>query len=128
MGNAVATVLLLIVFIAYAVFFALWNPLVVPVTGFSWAGVNYGQSVPLFMLPLAGLLIGAIVMAIAMAGPWGSMKCKLDAERAAVKERTERIEALRRRIEDLKSAAHKPEQARQSVEPASLPATPEDNE
>lgn len=128
MANAVVTVLLLIVFVIYAVFFALWNPGVVPVTGFSWAGVDYGLPVPLFMVPLAGLLIGAIIMAIAMASPWSSMKRRLDAtkdqleaERACAKERAERIESLRRRVNELKAGARKPEPA---GEPVAAPSAP----
>lgn len=128
MANAVVTVLLLILFIAYAVFFSLWNPGVVPVTGFSWAGTDYGLSVPIFMLPLAGLLIGAIIMAIALAAPWSSMKQnlsntteQLESERACSKERSEEARALRKRVSELKAEAQRPEPPAASPAPPDLP-------
>lgn len=127
MANAVVTVLLLIVFVVYAVFFALWNPAVVPVTGFSWAGIDYGLPVPLFVLPLAGLLIGAIIMAVAMVNPWSSMRRslsattqQLEAERARSQERAKKIEGLRKRVNDLQSA-RPPEQPSEEKTPAAPP-------
>ncbi len=133
MANAVVTVLLLILFIGYAVFFALWNPGLVPVTGFSWAGVNYGLQVPVFILPLAGLLIGAIVMAVAMASPWSSMKRdlsatkeQLEAERACAKERAEQIETLRKQINELKKRASRSKKPAATAAGGSASAPDED--
>jgi uncharacterized integral membrane protein len=121
MGNAIATVVLLIIFIIYAVFFAVWNPDVVSVTGFSWAGTNYGLPVPIFILPLAGLLLGAIVMAIAMISPWSSMKRshgatkqQLDTERSRSKRRGQKIQALQKRINELETRAQEAEPAASS--------------
>ncbi len=125
MGNAVATVVLLIIFIVYAVFFAVWNPDVVSVTGFSWAGTNYGLAVPIFILPLAGLLIGAIVMAIAMINPWsstkrslGATKQQLDVERSRSKQRGQKIQALQKRINELETRVQKAEPAASDEAPS----------
>lgn len=103
MAQAVFTVLALIIFIGYAVLFALWNPTMVKVVGFYWRGEQYLE-MPVWILPLIGLAIGAIVMAIAMWSPWTSLKRalqatreQLDMERERGKERAAKLKALRER-------------------------------
>lgn len=110
MAQAVITVLILILFVAYAVFFAVWNPDMVQVVGFEMGGSPMGAQVPMFVLPLAGLLIGAIVMAIAMVTPWSwtrrALKDKsdeLEAEKRRSAKRAQQIESLQERVSGLKN-------------------------
>ncbi|MFW6437529.1 MAG: hypothetical protein ACOCZ7_00830 [Armatimonadota bacterium] len=109
MAQAIVTVLILLIFVAYAVFFSLWNAGMITVVGFFWPQA-FTAEVPIFVLPLAGLLIGAIVMAIAVSAPWSSLKSKLiaaedqlDAARSRVKECEQRVEALKSRLQEVKA-------------------------
>ncbi|NLO06486.1 MAG: hypothetical protein GX131_11735 [candidate division WS1 bacterium] len=122
MGQAILTVLILLIFVAYAVFFGVWNPELVPVrTWYMNADMTWGAQVPLFVLPLAGLVFGAIIMAIAMSAPWSSMRRRLSAveehletERARSRDRAEKIEELKERI--------RRQQAAQAVHEDAAPA------
>jgi len=111
MAQAIVTVLILLIFVVYAVFFSLWNAGTVSVTGYYLSqDINGGAPVPLFLLPLAGLLVGAIIMAIALSAPWSSLKSKLvaaedrlQAEQARCKDRGRKIEALKNRVVKLQT-------------------------
>jgi uncharacterized membrane protein YgaE (UPF0421/DUF939 family) len=115
MAQAIVTVLILLIFVAYAVFFAIWNAgITITVTGFYLAeGMQWGfQDVPLIVLPLIGVVVGAIVMAIAVGAPWSSLKSKLtatedqlEAERARMKECARKVEALKKRVRELQPAS-----------------------
>gem|GEM_PF-6333448 len=111
MAQAIVTVLILLIFIVYAVFFSLWNAGTVSVTGYYLSqDISGGAPVPLFLLPLAGLLVGAIIMAIALSAPWASLKSKLiaaedrlQAEQLRCKDRGRKIEALKNRVVKLQT-------------------------
>ena len=118
MAQAIVTVLILLIFVAYAVFFAIWNPGTITVVGlYLTQGMSWGATVPLFVLPLVGVLVGAIVMAIAISAPWSSLKSRLgavedqlDAERARSNDATQKAEALRDRVRKLQAQAQAAQQ------------------
>ncbi|MGD9498703.1 MAG: hypothetical protein AB7Y46_20590 [Armatimonadota bacterium] len=104
MAQAILTVLILIVVVAYAVFFAFWNPTAVRVVGFQGFGQQAWTDMYLWMLPLIGLAIGAVVMALAMWTPWTSLKRnlaaareRLAAEQTRSRELAARLKAVRER-------------------------------
>lgn len=111
MAQAIVTVLILLIFVLYAVFFAIWNPGTITVVGlYITQGMSWGADVPLFVLPLAGVIIGAIVMAIAVSAPWSSLKSKLaaahdqlDAERARAKDCAAKLEAMKSRLQKVQA-------------------------
>jgi uncharacterized membrane protein YgaE (UPF0421/DUF939 family) len=113
MAQAIVTVLILLIFVAYAVFFAIWNPGTMTVVGlYLNEQMSWGADVPLFVLPLAGVVIGAIIMAIAVSAPWSSLKSKLaaaqdqlGAERARSKECARKVESLKERLRKMQSGA-----------------------
>ena len=112
MAQAVVTMLILIIVVAYAVFFATWNPEVVRVVSLRFSGQDLVGEVPLWMLPLAGLALGAIVMAFVMWTPWSSMKRmliatreRLGAEQARNKDLTARLKACRERLKQAGATA-----------------------
>ncbi len=135
MAQAIVTVLILLIVIVYAVFFSLWNAGTIPITGLVWMGQELGHNaVPVFLLPLAGVLIGAIVMAIAIAAPWSSLKSKLaacqdqlDAERARSSERARKLEALNKRLQKAQQETHPTPQPGEDETPEDL-SPPEDEE
>ncbi len=124
MAQAIATVLILLIFLLYAVFFSVWNQGMVLVTGYYFGpNMSGGTQVPLFLLPIAGVLIGAIVMALALWAPWSSLKGRLfaaedrlRAESMRSKERARKIEALKSRVLKLQA----------QIEPASKEPARED--
>ena len=124
MAQAIVTVLILLIFVAYAVFFSLWNAGMISVVGWAFwpQEAGAGAQVPMFVVPLAGVVIGAIVMAIAVSAPWSSLKSKLvaaedqlKAERIRMKECARKVDALKNRLRQLQTEA----------EPAALPAEDE---
>jgi len=128
MAQAIVTVLILLIFVAYAVFFSLWNAGMITVVGFFWPQA-FTADVPIFVLPLAGLLIGAIVMAIAISAPWSSLKSKLiaaqdqaEAARSRVDECEQKVQALRSRLQKMQAQA----QAQGSPEAQSASAASEE--
>jgi len=108
MAITVLTVIILILIAGYAAFFAAWNPEVVDVVTLRYGATGFAQSTPVWALPLVGLLIGAVVMAIALSGPWATMRRaaalarrQLKAERDKSNQRAKKINALNRRIKQL---------------------------
>lgn len=102
MAQAILTVLLVVILVAYGALFALWNQQVVTVVGASLSlqpgGGGWMASVPLFVLPLAGLIVGALLMAIIMSGPWSGMKRTLAATREHLAAEQVHAQELARRL------------------------------
>lgn len=109
MAQAILTVLLVVILVAYGALFALWNQQVVPVVGASLSlqpgGPGWAADMPLFVLPIAGLAVGAVLMAIIMGGPWATMKRtvaatreRLAAEQARAKELARRLKACQAQL------------------------------
>lgn len=110
MAITVATVLILILIAGYAAFFAVHNPQVIEVATFRDLNNVYWQSTPVWALPLVGLLVGAIIMAIALSGPWSAMRRaamlareQLRVEREKSNQRAKKINALTERIKQLEA-------------------------
>lgn len=108
MAITVLTVIILILIAGYAAFFAVHNPQAIDIATFRDLNNVYWQQAPVWTLPLVGLLVGAIVMAIALSGPWSTMRRtallareQLRAEREKSNQRARKINALNQRIRDL---------------------------
>ena len=108
MATTILTVIVLILIAGYAAFFAVWNPDVVEIVTLRYPGGDLWESAPVWTLPLAGLLIGAIVMAIALSGPWSTMRRaatlargQLKAERDKSNKRAKKVNALNKRVKEL---------------------------
>lgn len=128
MGQAVLTVLVMILVVVYAVFFAIWNNGAVDVVGFQFGGTTYSQSLPMAFLPLVGIVVGAVIMAISLWGPWAAMRRtaiaargQLDVATQKSNERAKKVNALSKEVKQLKSELEK---AKQQGEGGSDPAAP----
>jgi len=105
MATTVLIVLILILIAGYAAFFAVLNPQVESIAVLKyWAGTIH-QDAPIWALPIIGMLVGALVMAIALSGPWGTMRRaavlarqQLAAEREKSAARAKKINALTRQL------------------------------
>ncbi|HUS80206.1 MAG TPA: hypothetical protein VM283_02995 [Armatimonadota bacterium] len=109
MALTVLTVLILILIAGYAAFFAAWNPDVINAVLLRYSAGDVLQSTPLWVLPLVGLLVGAIVMAFALYGPWSQMRRttavareQLAAEREKSNQRAKKVNALIKQVKELK--------------------------
>ncbi len=110
MAQAIVTVLILLIFVVYAVFFALWNPGTISVVSlYLTEGMSWGGAIPLFILPLAGVAVGAIVMAIAISAPWSSLKSKLICAEEQVEAARERSKDCEEKVKELRSRLQKME-------------------
>ncbi len=106
MATTVLIGLVLILIAGYAAFFAVLNPQVESIVVFKyWAG-DIIQNAPIWVLPIIGMLVGALVMAIALSGPWSTMRRaallarqQLAAEREKSAARAKKINALSKQLE-----------------------------
>lgn len=105
MATTVLIVLILILIAGYAAFFAVLNPQVETIVVFKyWAG-DVIENVPIWTLPIIGMFVGALVMAIALSGPWSTMRRaavlarqQLAAERGKSSARAKKINALSKQL------------------------------
>jgi len=133
MAQAIGTVLILLIVVVYAVLFAVWNPGMLEVVGWNFWPQKAWAEVPAFVLPLAGVVIGAIVMAIAVSAPWSSLKARLAScedqlkvERSRSKERARKIEALQSRLQQVAAQTHPTPEAAGEAEPEEPPVSEEE--
>ncbi len=108
MAQAIVTVLLIILLLAYAVFFAFWNQGAVTVMGFSLDPTGqsgWTSSVQLFVVPIVGMAVGAALMALIMSLPWAAMRRnlatmreRLSIEQARNKDLTAKLRAAGARL------------------------------
>ncbi len=116
MTGALLKVLFFVAILTYGVFFVLWNQGII-VDLLLWPGppnAVYANEVPIGLVPLAGVVIGAILMAVAAWGAWASQRAiavmaNAQVERAKEKLRSmaETIKNQRAELEALKAAAAK---------------------
>lgn len=106
MATTVLIVLILILIAGYAAFFAVLNPQVETINVIKYWNGTISEQVPLWVLPIIGLFVGALVMAIALSGPWGTMRRaavlarqQLAAEREKSNARAKKINALNKQLE-----------------------------
>ncbi len=109
MARAVVTVLILLVVIAYLSLFLAWNAEPTPITTLEAGQSKYTQDLPVGLLFIVGLMVGAVAMAIALWGPWQALKTSEDRQRALVekaksklKSQSKEIEALTEELEERK--------------------------
>ena len=102
MVRAVVTVLILIVIIAYSVFFLTWNAQDVAVYGIKWSADNgLWARVPMGLLLFGGVIVGAVAMVVALRGPWAGMKEEALAARGLVEKAKAKLKSQDQKIKKL---------------------------
>lgn len=127
MAQAIVTVLILLIFVAYAVFFSLWNAATISIVGWGFWPQEMGAELPVFVVPLAGVVVGAIVMAIAIGAPWSSLKSKLNAAEDQLSAERTRMKECARKVEALKKRLRETQVGSSSTEIVERPPVPEDD-
>jgi len=73
MGRAILAVFILLVVMAYLSLFLAWNAKLQPVV--TWqVGAQYTQDLPIGVLFILGVVVGAVAMAVALTAPWNALK------------------------------------------------------
>jgi uncharacterized coiled-coil protein SlyX len=119
----VVSIVLLIVF-SYAMFFASWNQQTVRIVGLRFGGQEYWQEVPAVYLPLAGVAIGVVAMAIATLLHWQGQKDAFRKLSAQVAKARQVIEQQKQRISELEGEVAQAREAAVPVEPVAVELEP----
>ena len=116
MATTVLIVLILILISGYAAFFAVANPQVIEIITFRDLHNLYIEHIPIWVLPVAGMLVGAILMAIALSGPWGTMRRAATLARQRLAAEREKSSARAKKINALTKQLNKSDKSRDEVE------------
>ncbi len=114
MLRAAAMVLVVLLVCGYLALFLSWNAAPQPVTTLQAGDSKYVQAMPVGLLFIAGVVVGAVAMAVALWGPWNALKAgeaqqkeliqraksKLKSQDTKIKELTRELEAQASRAAD----------------------------
>jgi uncharacterized membrane-anchored protein YhcB (DUF1043 family) len=111
MLRAVAIVLVLVVVCGYLALFLSWNATPQPVTTLQLGASSYEQAMPVGLLFIVGVLVGAIAMALALWNPWIALKATqaqqqelIQRAKSKLKSQDAKIKELTRNLEELASS------------------------
>jgi hypothetical protein len=118
MARAVLTVLILLVVIAYLSLFLAWNAEPTPITTLEAGQSKYTQDLPVGLLFIVGLMVGAVAMAVALWGPWQALKTSEERQRALVEKAKSKLKSQSKEIEALTEELEERTQALAEGQPA----------
>lgn len=104
MLRAVATVIVLVLICGYVALFLSWNATPRPIVTLQLGGTTYEQAMPVGFLFVIGVLVGSIVMAIALWGPWNALKANEAQQRELIQRARTRLKAQEDKIRELTQA------------------------
>lgn len=102
MLKVVISVLIALLIVAYGAAFLAWNMTAQEVVGWQAFGVRYSQHLPVGSLVFVGLILGALIMAIAAGSTWAAQKARADKATAMVKKAKVKLQAQLDEINDLR--------------------------
>jgi len=123
MLRAVLMVLALLVVCAYLALFLSWNAAPQPITTLQLSGNKYEQAMPVGLLFIAGVLVGAVAMAVALWGPWNAMKAGELQQRELVQRAKGKLKTQQDKIKELTRALQ--ESATPAAATEAAPLSPE---
>ncbi|MCX7598217.1 MAG: hypothetical protein N2512_05045 [Armatimonadetes bacterium] len=123
MPKLVVVSILLVVVLGYAMAFVSWNSTPVSVVGFRWGNEAFWETIPVAYLPLAGIGIGVVAMALASLSQWSASRGQLKKLSSQVQKAREVIEFQKKRIAELEAALERLQasQAATTLEPPDQP-------
>lgn len=104
MPRLVIASIILVLLLAYAVMFATWNLEPVKVVGLRFGGQEYWENVPVAYLPLIGVIVGVVVMAVAAYVQWQGNRAVIGKLNQQVSRAREVVEQQKKRISELEEA------------------------
>ncbi|MEN6547802.1 MAG: bZIP transcription factor [Armatimonadia bacterium] len=102
MLKVVISVLIALLIVAYGAAFLAWNMTSQDIVGWQAFGVRYSQHLPVGSLVFVGLILGAVIMAIAAGSTWAAQKSRADRATAMVKKAKVKLQAQLDEINDLR--------------------------
>jgi len=115
MLRAAVTVVVLVIVCGYLAAFLSWNAAPQPVTTLQMLGSKYEQAMPIGLLFIGGVLIGAVAMALALWSPWNVLKAEQAQQRdliqrakAKLKSQDTKVKELTRKLEEAAPAEPEP--------------------
>lgn len=122
MLRAVLIVLALLIVCAYLALFLSWNATPQPVTTLQVGESKYEQAMPVGLLFIAGVLAGAVAMALALWNPWNNLKAGevqqrelIQRAKGKLRSQEEKIKELSRSLQEQTVRADTAEAARPGV-------------
>jgi hypothetical protein len=101
MLRAVLIVLVLLIACAYVALFLSWNATPQPVTTWQWGANKYEQAMPVGLLFIIGVLVGAAAMALALWNPWNTLKAGELQQRELVQRAKSKLKSQQDKIKEL---------------------------
>jgi hypothetical protein len=122
MARAVILVFVLLLAMAYVSLFLAWNARLQPVV--TWQmGAQYSQEIPVGLLFIFGVVVGAVAMALALTGPWNALKQSdaqartlLEKAKAKLRAQDEKVRKLTAQAEAKKTPPEPPAEIAEAPE------------
>jgi multisubunit Na+/H+ antiporter MnhC subunit len=115
MGKVIIKVIIGLIILAYAALFLSWNMAQQEIISWQMMGVRYSQPLPVGSLVFIGLVIGAVIMAIACWSAWAAQKATADKAVATVKKAKVKLQAQLDTINELRAEVEQLEGEIQSL-------------
>jgi multisubunit Na+/H+ antiporter MnhC subunit len=115
MGKVIIKVIIGLNILAYAALFLSWNMAQQEIISWQMMGVRYSQPLPVGIVVFIGLVIGAVIMAIACWSAWAAQKATADKAVATVKKAKVKLQAQLDTINELRAEVEQLEGEIQSL-------------
>lgn len=116
MLKVIFKVIVALLFLGYAAFFLSWNMAPQEIITWNLLGVKYTQLLPVGSLGFAGLLLGAIIMAISCWSAWATQKATVNKAVATVKKAKVKLQAQLDMINELRGEVERLEGELESLQ------------
>lgn len=116
MGKVIFKVIVGLAFLAYAALFLSWNMTPQDIISWQMFGDRYSQPLPVGALAFAGLIAGALIMAIACWSAWATQKATANKAVATVKKAKAKLQAQLDTINELRTEIEKLEDELDSLQ------------
>ena len=125
MAKVVFSVILLLVLTVYGAMFLTWNTQTVGLTALSFQGQYWVEdNIPVGYVALGGLLAGAVLMGLFVAGGYASQHSALSHAQTKVQRARKLIKQLRGRVEELEGQLASARAVREIARAAAAPPEP----
>jgi len=103
MVKVILKMVVVLALLCYGALFLLWNNTVQEIVTWQMLGVKYSQALPVGALAFAGLIVGAILMAVACWSAWATQRAVAVRATAQVKKAKEKLQAQLDVINELRA-------------------------
>lgn len=116
MGKVIFKVIIGLALLAYAALFLSWNMTPQDIISWQMLGVRYSQPLPVGALAFAGLIVGALIMAVACWSAWATQRATANKAVATVKKAKVKLQAQLDTINEMRAEIEKLEDELDSMQ------------